>query len=171
MYKIYDKEEAIKNVQNYLRLVGSSDIFVAPTGVYDDNTRLSVADFQSRNGIASTGEVDLATFDLLFAKYEISVAESDLRSKTDSFISFPITPGQTADEMTHINNMISRLLDYYGFSHRIRSNRSYSDETAKGVEILRKVYQLDDEKLIDEALYLKMIRDHDSIGRVHNNFN
>ena len=46
MYRIYDKPEAIKNVQQYLSVVGNPNIFVAKTGIYDENTRLSVINFQ-----------------------------------------------------------------------------------------------------------------------------
>ena len=69
MYRINDRSAAIESVQRYLRVAGNPDVFVAPTGVFDDNTKLSVIDFQQKNGLDADGVVDKNTFDLLFAAF------------------------------------------------------------------------------------------------------
>ena len=42
MYRINDRSSAIKRVQEYLRSVGNKNIFVAPTGIYDENTKANL---------------------------------------------------------------------------------------------------------------------------------
>ena len=170
MYRIYDRPEAIKRVQDYLRIAANPNIFVAPSGVYDENTRLSVRDFQSSRGLEPTGEVDRVTFDLLFSEYAFLTNRNALRDALDSFIFFPILPGSSSNGMMHINRTLARVLDYYGFTHRLRSSNFYSGETSEAVRILRGVYLMGGADLIDEEFYQRLIKDHDSMGQFNNNF-
>ena len=168
MYRIYDRKSAIREVQTYLRAVGNPEILVVPSGVFDDNTRLSVIDFQEREGFRKSGTVDQATFDRLYELYVIFREREKLTNKTDSFISFPLLPGRQADGVTHINRMLSRLLGYYGYTHNLRPSSFYSTETENGVRILREIYGLEDKGYIDEVLYIRMLKDHDSIDKFAN---
>ncbi len=170
MYRIYDTPSAIREVQIYLGLAGNPDILVVPSGVYDDNTRLSVEDFQRAQGLGNTGVVDRETFDRLYEVYVILRDTEELNSKINSFISFPIMRGQSSRGMKHINATIARLMDYYGFTHNLRESSFYSTETDAAVAILRKIYILEDKDGIDEVFYMRMIKDHDSIGSFTNNF-
>ena len=141
-----------------------------PSGVYDENTRLSVTDFQRKNGIGVTGIVDYETFNLLYREFVFINEKTSLNKRLGSFTDFPILPGYMGDAMIHLNRSMRRLLDYYGFSHRLRESNFYSEETARAVGILRSVYIMEEKELIDEELYVRIIKDHDSIGRFNNNF-
>ncbi|MBR5139826.1 MAG: peptidoglycan-binding protein [Clostridia bacterium] len=170
MYRIYDKPAAIKRVQQYLSLVSDPSIFVAPSGVYDENTRLSVIYFQNLHGLSPTGVVNYPTFELLYNDYLFITKKEVLSDKLNSFIAFPLLPGHMAEEMMHINRTMGDLLDYYGFTHRLRDSNFYSEESADAVRTLREIYNLKPLELIDEELYLRMINDHNSIGRMRRNF-
>ena len=170
MYKVYDKPEAIRQIQIYLRVAGNPDIFIFPSGIYDENTRLAVLDFQSTWEITPSGEVDRITFDKLYEEYATINKRNELIQRLDSFIRFPIIPGKSSDGLMHINRTIARVLDYYGYTHRLRDSNFYSDETAEAVRILRGIYSLDTKNIIDEEFYLRLINDHDSIERFNNNF-
>ena len=165
MYRIYDIPSAIRVVQIYLSLVGNPDIFVAPSGVYDENTRLSVLDFQRSEGLLESGAVDYPTFVRLYELYALSIENEALVRKTDSFITFPLLPGGHSSGLIHINGMIARLLDYYGYTHNLRQSGFYSSETELGVKALREIYGLEDKEYIDEILYMRMVRDHDSMEK------
>ncbi|MBO7196879.1 MAG: peptidoglycan-binding protein [Clostridia bacterium] len=168
MYRVYDKEEAIRQVQIYLSKALDANIFVAPTGVYDENTRLAVIAFQKQIGINPSGVVDYETFTLLYERYRINNDISDLNETVGSFIKFPLYPGQFNSALVSINRTLAGILDYYGHTHSIRESNFYSDQTSKAVKILRGIYLLSDEDFIDEIFYLKMISDQDSINRVNN---
>ena len=170
MYRIDDRPEAIRSVQRYLRIAGNPDIFIMPSGVYDENTRLSVMDFQSENQLLPTGIVDYTTFVLLFNRYVYLTEIINLNKKFDSFVSFPLLPGDMNDAMIHLNRTMRRLLNYYGFTSRLNESNFYSNETTRAVDILRSLYMLEPKELIDEELYIRMIRDHNSIGLFNNNF-
>lgn len=164
MYRINDRPAAIRRVQDYLIIASSPDIFVAPTGVFDENTKLSVIEFQKKYGIAPTGVVDMVTFDLLFREYSLINMKNSLNQTVGSFIEFPLLPGEMSDEIIHINQSMARLLDYYGITHRLRAGSFYSAETSAAVKALRKIYLLEDLDYIDEVFYLRMVNDHNSIS-------
>ena len=168
MYRINDKPAAIRRVQDYLITASNPDIFVAPTGIFDENTRLSVIDFQKKHQIDPTGVVDLVTFNLLFDEYTTLTLKDEINRTVGSFIDFPIRPGDMSDEIFHINQSMSRLLDYYGITHRLQNSSFYSEETSAAVRELRQIYSLDDMDFIDEIFYFRMVNDHNSIYKLNN---
>lgn len=163
MYRINDRSSAIERVQEYLSMVGNKSFFVVPTGVYDENTRLSVIEFQRENGINTDGIVDLITFNMLFDSYSYILQNKKTKEMVDSFISFPLSPGLFADEMIHINRMLIKLLDFYGHPHSLSESNYYSKSTSDAVISIRKIFFLGENDLIDEELYRRMIIDYDSI--------
>lgn len=168
MYRINDKSEAIKRVQRYLSVVLTPAIFIAPTGVYDEETRTAVMDYQNTMSISSTGIVDYQTFELLYRDFERKSAKNRLNERLENFISFPLIPGSMSEEMTHINRILSDLLNYYGHTHRLIYNNFYSDETSLAVNILQDIYNLNKVDYIDEEMYIRMVDDHNSISRINN---
>lgn len=169
MYRINDRSSAIKSVQRYLRVVGNPEIFVAPTGVFDDNTRLSVIDFQEKNNVEPSGIVDRITFDLLFLAFTLHNEKNRIREGYDSFISFPLIPGAFHPAMIHINRTLARLLNHYRKHHSLRESNFYSKSTSEAVKLMREIYLLGDVDMIDEELYGRMVTDHDSINDLDNN--
>ena len=164
MYRIYDKSEAIKRVQSYLRAVGRSDILILPTGVYDENTRNSVIYFQAENKIQVTGEVDKETFDLLYGKYMEVMSARKISENTSNKFDFPILPGDHFAEMLNINHALASLLDYYGQYHSVRITTYYSNESVAAVNDLKKIYMLPINDTIDAILYSRMMMDLASIN-------
>lgn len=166
MYSIYDKESAILQVQGFLQTVGDKDIFVAPSGVYDENTRLLVISFQRENSLEPSGAVDLITFNLLNEKYARQEEDQRVKESNAYITDFPVVPGTRARGMTHINGMLSFLMNYYGQSHNLReASNFYTAETANAVRILRKIYYLEPLELIDAELYQRLTQDVGAIEK------
>ena len=163
MYKIYDKKEAVRQVQIYLAETSNTDAYIAPTGVYDEATLKAVLNFQKANGLDSTGVVDKETFDSLYNEYSLITERNRIKKCLNAFLHFPILPGDYCQGIEKINYVMSALLDYYGYSHSIRKNNYYSSETAEYVRILRNIYLLEDMMQIDEMFYQKIMRDYNSL--------
>ncbi len=160
MYRIYDKESAILQVQCFLRVVGDRAFFVAPSGVYDENTRLSVIDFQNKNRLSPSGVVDSETFRLLYESYTKIEESKKIKRENSHIADFPILPGSAARGMEHINRMLAELLNYYGHIHNLNgSSNYYTAETSKAVDIIRKIYNMAELDYIDEALYQRIKQD------------
>lgn len=170
MYKVYNKSDAVKQVQNYLAQVGNLDFFVAPTGIFDSNTRSAVKEFQSREGLNDTGVVDKTTFDLLYQKSAFEQIKYDVSKATKSFISFPIYYGDRADGMDRINHMIETVLRHHGKDHRVTKTAYFTKETLAGVNMLKEIFMLEGEESIDEIFYYRLVNEYTSIHDLNNFF-
>ncbi len=166
MYSIYDKESAILQVQGFLRAIGDKDIFVAPSGVYDENTRLSVVSFQRENQLEPSGVVDLITFRLLYDQFIRHKENQRVMESNAHILDFPVLPGGRARGMAHINRMLSLLMNYYGHIHNLQETSNYyTAETANAVRIMRKIYALEPLELIDTELYQMLTLDTGEIEK------
>lgn len=170
MYRIYDTPSAIREVQRYLSLTADEAIFVAPSGVYDENTRKSVIDFQKREGLLPTGVVDRETFELLYLKYSLEREKNLVREGVNQYARLPLRPGESSVAMIAVNAMLARLLSYYDISHNFRRSGYYSAETSRAVQELKKIYRLDMIDEIDEIFYGRMSNDLDLINMLDYNF-
>ena len=76
MYRQSDKEEAIKEVQEYLFFLSDKKYDtikrIPIDGVFDKETEEAVIEFQLANSIEPTGIVDYETFTLLEREYSIA---------------------------------------------------------------------------------------------------
>lgn len=166
MYRVNDRVSAIKEIQGYLGAIIVDEPFVAPSGVYDDNTRLAVIKFQEQNGLESDGIVDMITFDLLYAQYRRKIERDKIQRSTNSFVDFPILPGDFTPALAHINKMMSSLLDNYGVTHDLSDGTYYSRAMSEAVKEIRRIYLLEALDLIDEVLYSRMVNDYNSIFKI-----
>ena len=168
MYNINDKESATKQVQEYLAYIDDTGIYIAPSGVYDDNTRQAVSTFQQMNNLEVTSEVDKATFDLLYYTYKEKKTRNEVAQAVGSRLSFPMEIGYYSPFMVEVNHIIAELMDYYGHTHRIVRGGYFSEETAAAVRILGGIYLLEENGIIDEIFYNRMILDYDSVKLFNN---
>lgn len=158
MYRITDKFSAIKRIQEYLRIIYEKE-FISPSGIYDEKTRNLVGKFQAEHNLKATGVVDNRTFDLLYEEFSLSQKNEETRRSLSGFIRFPLREGAQDSALSHINEMLIWLLDYYGKAHKVRLSNFYSSGTAEGVRMLRKIYLLGENDHIDEELYRRMVVD------------
>ena len=165
MYRIYNKSKAIRSIQKYLMAVGNPAFTVVPNGIYDENTRLSVIDFQNNMSIEPSGIVDYTTFTLLYNEYLLFCKIKKFRDKVGMMKNLPYLPGDINDEIRNFNLLAEKLLNYYGFTHRLRLGNYYSEETRRAVNILRAIYLLEPSAMIDEILLSRMLDDVASIER------
>ena len=160
MYDIKDKSEAIRIIQRYLREVNGGKIPVFPSGIYDENTKLAVKDFQIKFGITESGIVDYITFTKLFQAYKKISEEKEVK---DSLI-FPMKDGDSGDGVAEINRLLIMLLDFYRINHNVRVSRYFTKSTLDGVKSLKKIYQHFGD-CVDEEFYLRIKRDEKIISK------
>lgn len=166
MYQVYDKSSITRDIQKYLSETAENGERVAPTGIYDDKTRLAVSNFQKKNNLKSTGSVDEITMNLLYESFLRKKHNRQTVEETYTLINFPITQGQRSDGLMKIHRAMATLLDYYGHTHRILESNFYSDETKNAINILRQIYLLDEDDIIDECLYFRIMNDLRSIKKL-----
>ncbi len=108
------ERDAILNIQRFLRHLSFHDGDISPLpldGIYDRETRESVASFQESRGLPVTGIVDRETWERLREEYERSVA---LNSPPVSISVFPRLPREYAiglGEESYLSMVVQHMLD------------------------------------------------------------
>ena len=164
MYRVNDKAETVRQIQRMLAYWGCNTVV---NGVYDDNTRTSVINFQHSNGLNPDGRVDKKTLDLLYEACLKRKKRKYLAKMLVPAIEFPLSVGRSENEMISINRLVADLLDYYGISHSIIESSYYSSETARCVMLLKEIFLMEKDDNIDEIFYLRMIDEYKSIGELN----
>lgn len=72
-YTEKDRKEHIKELQHYLRYIAifNGENGIIPDGIYSDETKNAVTEFQKNSGIFPTGEVDNETWDRIVFEYNL----------------------------------------------------------------------------------------------------
>ena len=162
MYKIREKEELIKLIQKYLQKIGQTNNVIAPTGVFDEITKSAVMNFQAKHLLESNGIVDKITLKTLYIEY-INFLEKETVSHLG--IKFPLSLGDFDESILHLNRSLQKLMEFYGEYSKIQINNYFSLETERAVRMLQKIYNLEDTGVVDELLYLRIMRDLSSIRK------
>ena len=112
-YTQKDRKEHIKEIQKYLRYIAihNGRNGIIPDGIYSDETKDAVTEFQKNSGIFPTGEIDNETwnriileYNLIAPYYEKSVAVSPFR---DNFA--VIKKGDTGDIVYFIQIILNSI--------------------------------------------------------------
>ena len=150
MYLINDKISAVRQIQRYLGINES--------GIYDNQTRNAVTDYQSKNGINPTGSVDYATFISLRGFHINEQIKKEARQLFPFEADFPYKRGDFGEDVGVINNMLSKAIEKYYLSINKPRGDYYSVRTEKAVVELRKIFLIDNGKEVDEIFYEKLHR-------------
>ena len=156
MYRITNNTAAITEIQ---RLLG-----ITQTGVYDKNTRNSVAEHQESKGIPITGIVDYETFTSIAASYNTTLL-SNLGSS--SFIEktlFPLNKGSYGSEIEHINILLKNILEDYRIDLKSPYGRYYGYDTANAVNTLGTIFNISTLDGVSAELYNRMLIENKAIA-------
>ena len=169
MYKMYDRSEAIKEIQKYLQEIGISDTYIAPNGIYDEKTGEAVLYYQQERGLSPTGKVEKETFDKLYFEYN----RKRIIDKTDEITRqndiFPFKLGDYGEDIRVFNRLLKQLLDYYGKNHSLRDSAIYSDETESAHIEARRIFGLDS-GVADQIFYNRLLKETESIRKISKSF-
>ena len=130
------ERDAIEQVQRYLRQLSYHDEGINPVpidGIWDSETRRALIAFQKQQGLAPTGTVDRATFELLKREYDRSVALNSPPAKVDLFPRQPqgyaVTVGASGALVDVIQYILDELEALYNFPDYTPSGE-YDEQTA-----------------------------------------
>lgn len=142
---IFEKD-AIKNIQRYLRQLSFHDDGINPVpidGIWADQTRRALIQFQRSQGIPATGTVDNNTWAILKQKYDESVALNSPPLKLDLFprniygLEYEMTVGEIGFLVTAVQYLLGELSRLYSFPECAPSG-VYDEETASLVREFQK---------------------------------
>ena len=117
------ERDAIMNLQRYLRQLSYHDSNIPPVpidGIWDSETVNSLIAFQRQNGLAPTGSVDRATWELLKQRYDESIAQNSPPAKLDIFPRSPadysVGEGDEGFVVDSIQYILGELEQLYTFA-------------------------------------------------------
>lgn len=143
------ERDAIENIQRYLRHLTFHDDqlgeqgSVPIDGIWDSATRDALIKFQQSRGLPVTGTVDRATWGVLKAEYDASVAENSPPAMLSLFPRYPagfiIKQGDRGYLAATVNFLLSQLERLYFFPKLPdEGSNIYGEDTAALVRDFQK---------------------------------
>ena len=109
-----NEKAAARNIQRYLRLIGTEQdrkIFSVPIdGIYDSATKNAVSEFQRLYSLPVTGTTDKITFDMLFREYTRIIRENE-KKYPDLFPDQPPSYQTELGEKSYFVSLVQFILD------------------------------------------------------------
>ena len=167
MYDTKDISAAVRTVQGYLyylhRVFPERYLRVYTDGVYGNETRKAVENFQTLSGIVATGKVDLVTFERLYSEYL-----SAKTSMKESEFGFPMKIGDLGRGVEELHLLLRELGEYYTELPRVMRSAYYSEQTRDAVNYMRGVFNLESTGEVDIILFERLKGEINARRRISN---
>ncbi len=144
-----DRGFAVSELQYLLAVVAEFNESVRPIqidGVFGDQTRGAVEDFQYDSGLPVTGVVDAETWETLFNTYRnlITSLPSDFfQSTTLPYPGTPLRIGSRGEDVSVLQNYLNRISDVYTDIPKLTVDGVYGQSTANAVSIFQEFIGLE----------------------------
>lgn len=168
-----NKEQAVTNLQRYLRRLSFEDEFydiARPPidGIFDTATEDAVAYFQRQNGLQVTGVADKETWDKIFSEY-MRVTEAQRLS--EGLFIFPDAPADYAisrgDALTLVRILQLLLLELrvtYDIFEDIIENGIYDDRTESAIREFQRANLLPVTGEVDKKTWNRIVREYSNLN-------
>ena len=162
MYRANDKNAATKEIKKYLYTLNQSSYpsvrRVTIDGVFDDETRGAVMDFQALMELEITGIVDYQTFTLLYAEY-LNALAMQKPDKITGGGGFPLSVGDMNEDVRLLHVFINELALIYTGVNNVGTSSYYSEDTAEAILALSKIFNVKETSLTDRAMMKRIVYD------------
>ena len=160
MTKDEQEGSAIRDLQRYLRQLSYVDTRITrpPTdGIYGSETRRAVRDFQRIEGLPETGSVDTPTWELLFARYEASLAREGAPVPLAVFprlsAGYALRRGDESFLVQLLQYALRELSLFYKENERVPQSGAYDEATEAAVKALQRRTLLPESGEVDRATW------------------
>ena len=174
MRDITSERNNVYELQRYLRELHYSDAripLVNPDGIYGDETRAAVTEFQRLYGLPANGMTDTATWNLIYGEY----VKAERMRKPPSMISpFPsedgyvIKDGEVSDLVSIVQFMLKLLGDIYDGIEGKEPEGVYSASTAEDIREFQRLHGLPVTGDVDKATWNALAEAYNRAARVEN---
>ena len=157
----------VRVLQEYLNFIANSYPEIPKVnvdGVFGPSTAAQVAAFKKIFDLPGAPDrVNAPIWNSITNVYDDlynGSGSSRTQSNAVSVSYVPMKQGEYNEGFRDINSALSKLLTHYGYSHKIRQNGLYSQETENAIVILSEIYQIHHiPGHIDQDFYTRMMRD------------
>lgn len=138
-----DKEKAVAELQQWLRNISKSktdDPSIIPDGIYSEETRIAVEEFQRNNSLEITGITDFATWEAIKSADRQVTASRELPSQVAPVKNedLPLKKGDNNPLTDTLKLMLNHLSELYENFYEIYE-QGFGNETEKAVRAWQKV--------------------------------
>lgn len=165
------ERDAIENIQRYLRHLSFHDVrlgeqgSVPLDGIWDSATRNALIKFQQSRGLPVTGTVDRATWDILKAEYDASVAQNSSPAALYLFPRYPqgfeIKKGDRGYLVVTVQHLLRELERLYFFpSAPLELSGIFDENTAELVRDFQRRNQINPTGSVDRETWDAMAVQH-----------
>lgn len=160
-----NEEQAISNLQRYLRQLSYFDEDIPPVvinGDWNDETQNALTVFQRKNRLSPTGTADEQTWNLLFSQYQNSLEENSPPSRV------PLFPRQPAGEslglgdvgfvVSVIQYMLNELSLLYDGLDNVEINGNFDADTEAAVTEFQKRNIFPQTGRVDKRTWDRLVR-------------
>ena len=167
-----NKEEAVTNLQKYLRRLSFEDEAYDTArppidGIFDSATEEAVANFQRKNGLRITGVADKETWDKIFAEY---LRATEAQRLSEGLFIFPDAPSDytisRGDALTLVRILQLLLLELrvtYDVFEDITENGIYDDRTEKAIREFQLANMLPVTGEVDKKTWNRIVREYSNL--------
>lgn len=163
MYELSDKRAAVREVQKFLHLISDVESYgvrrIAVDGIYGEETRAAVSEFQRYMGIYETGLVDLETFNGLYSEYRKAVDERALSNYIITESGFPFTVGDQGDDVINIHLYINELSRNYQDIPSVGRSSYYTQDTSAAIVEIQKIFDTEATGAVTKEFYERLVRE------------
>ena len=165
MYKQENTAAAIERIQSYLYEISKNGRIADMTvidGIYGEQTRTAVIEFQRKSGLEASGIVDFETFEALrdsAALYKKQNAHpTHLYAKTG----YPLRFGMSGADIDTLHALLRSIGEYRRELPPIPRTPYYSHETENAVRFMQRVFLMEESGIVTAELFERLERDLDA---------
>lgn len=162
-FHISDEAAYIRGIQLRLREIGRRDKRITEVfidGIYGEETKQAVKDLQRLNGLAVTGELDRATFELIDALYEeilISTEVLGLKPKFTEYEGGVMRTGDSFDDI-YMLQLLLRELSLKDDRFYVEIDGTFNPQTEIAVKLLQESLRYEQNGEVDIKLWNALVR-------------
>ena len=169
-YNLNEEANAILQIQRILRDISYLENQLATvrlSGVYDEETRQGVRDFQKKYGLSETGNVDYTTWQLLHS-VDKSQKEAEALARAVYILprqaEYTIYPGLKDNVVYVIQHMLETVGHEYDEFGEIQFSGIYDDNTQNAIKSFQRKSLLDDTGIIDPITFNRLADEYERIN-------
>ena len=162
MQEILNLQDAIFNLQKYLRAISFADerIIRPPLdGIFDSATEDSVRSFQASRNLNANGLVNKETWDAIYNEYKALALEEELPFFPSSPTNYATKLGEESYFVSIIQIILQELSAVYDVFEEVEVTGIYDNATKQAIEELQRASGLYVTGELDKNTYRRLLYD------------
>ena len=160
------KPDVVREIQRFLYELSQRWDWlptVFPDGTYGPQTREAVTVFQRRFDLPQTGEVDYATWTMLYRKYrDTFLFRTRAANPSMAYAGLPLHIGSRGYAVNLLRNAISELSRFYPALAPLAPSSLYQYSTERAVRALQNIYRMEQNGIVNAELWNRIFSDVES---------